>query len=379
MKIKNILSINNFVLSSLLIIFIISWPSFYYLRAPLVAIHILFFSFIIIMIYKKLYFGFGPLILLTLFIYLLIQNIVLQTELLFVFQSFLMVLLLFFTTQFATFNAINFLASKQPIYLSKILLLFYPFLAFSFTSWSRTSDPGLFMNPNTTGHISIILIPFLLLGFINKKKFIILIWLISLYIITVLESRSTLLAWLLCLLSYLIVLKFPKINFFLITILVCICTLTSMYAIDFAIWLLHDVFNLLGQYDTRFLYLGYNGRDVIWESALDRFYDEPYFGLGFGGSKFEVDGHKFDTHNGFLEILLRLGLIGTILFSIYSVNLSYMISKSNESIKPILVVSLVAIMSLATNSATFFVFNYLFLYVNILIYAAFILNKRIRV
>ncbi|WP_366521875.1 O-antigen ligase family protein [uncultured Psychrobacter sp.] len=232
------------------------------------------------------------------------------------------------------------------------------------------------MNPNTTGHISILLIPFILLGFINKKKFIILIWLISLFIITIVESRSTLLAWLLCLSSYLIVLKFPKINFVFTTILVCTSTLISVYAIDFAVWLLFDVLNLLGHYDTRFLYLEYNGRDVIWESALNRFYNEPYFGLGFGGSKFEIEGHTFDTHNGFLEILLRLGLIGTILFFIYSLNLSYMISKSNLNIKPILVVSLVAIMSLATNSATFFVFNYLFLYVNILIYVAFIFNKR---
>ena len=378
MKVGKIIGINNFILSSLLIVLLISQSGFSSLRVPLITSQIVFFSIAIIVVKRKIYLNFGVFTLIALFIYIIIQNIVLQTELIFVFQSILMIAILILTTQVSALNSKYYFESGGYLKLSKILLFLYPLLAVSFTVWSQTSNPGLFNNPNITGHISIMIIPLILLGIYDKKKWIFYLWLLALVVVVITESRSTLMAWVLCLTIYLLVTKIPKINFIGVTTLVSFTTVFSAYAIDIATWLLFTTLNLAGTYNTRFLYLKYNGRDVIWEYALNRFYEEPLFGLGFGGAKFEIEGHVLDTHNGFLEILIRLGLIGTLIFLTYILSLCYMISKSHPSFKPALIVSVVAIMSLATNSSTFFVFNYLFLYVNIIVYAFYISNKKLK-
>lgn len=377
MKLGSLFDIKSFVYSSLLIILLISYLDFLDIRVLLVTSQIVFFSIALIVIKKKLYMNFGVLILIILFIYIIIQNIVLQTESLYVFQSILMILILIMITQFSALNSNSFLGTEQYIKLSKRLLLFYPLLAISFRTWSETSSPGLYNNPNITGHISIMIIPLILIGIFDKKKLVMTLWFFSLVIVIVTESRSTLMAWALCLATYLVVKKIPKINTFGIIILVILTTIFSAYAIDIAVWLLFNSLNLSGQYDTRFLYLEYNSRDIIWEYASNRFYNQPFFGLGFGGSKFDLDGEILDTHNGYLEILIRLGLIGTFIFLIFILNLCYMISKSKSYFKPALIVSLVAIMSLATNSSTFFVSNYLFLYVNIIIFSAYVYSQNL--
>lgn len=376
MKVGKIIGINNFIISSLLIILVISQSGFSNLRVLLITCQIIFFSIAIIAVKRKVHLNFGVFTLSALFVYIIIQNIVLQTELIFVFQSILMVSILILITQISALNSEYYFESGAYKKLSKILLFLYPLLTLSFTAWSQTSSPGLFNNPNITGHISIMIIPLILLGIYDKKKWIFYLWSLALVVVIITESRSTLMAWVLCLSIYLLVTKTPNINFIGVTTLVSLTTVLSAYAIDIATWLLFTSLNLAGTYNTRFLYLQYNGRDVIWEYALNRFYEEPLFGLGFGGAKFEIEGHVLDTHNGFLEILIRLGLIGTLIFLVYILNLCYMISKSHPSLKPALTVSVVAIMSLATNSSTFFVFNYLFLYVNIIVYASYVGSKK---
>ncbi|MEX7492958.1 O-antigen ligase family protein, partial [Acinetobacter baumannii] len=124
-------------------------------------------------------------------------------------------------------------------------------------SWTESRQAGLFMNPNITGHLSVMLLPFILLG-LRKKKFIVLAMVIALLVAIITASRSTLMALLLSCAGYVFVSMFPRIKFLIVFLLILTTTLVSMYAVDFAVWLLKDVLNLVDKYDSRFLYLGYN-------------------------------------------------------------------------------------------------------------------------
>ncbi|MEX7492959.1 O-antigen ligase family protein, partial [Acinetobacter baumannii] len=107
----------------------------------------------------------------------------------------------------------------------------------------------------------------------------------------------------------------------------------------------------------------------LMEQALERFSHQPVLGLGFDGAKFEIDGHALGTHNGLLDLLLRLGYAGTALFAVFSIVIVKIASALKPPFKAVSIMALIAIFSLSTNSSTFFVFNYLFLYVLILICA----------
>jgi O-antigen ligase len=63
------------------------------------------------------------------------------------------------------------------------------------------------------------------------------------------------------------------------------------------------------------------GRTVFWEAAWDKFLEQPLAGYGFGSSRFSVlQGIGADQythlHNGYLEALIGVGLIGFIPFLI---------------------------------------------------------------
>jgi exopolysaccharide production protein ExoQ len=68
------------------------------------------------------------------------------------------------------------------------------------------------------------------------------------------------------------------------------------------------------------------GRDNIWRFALDRFMQRPFFGVGFGAlwqtgpdviqSLTQYNAYSFinQAHNGYIDILAQLGLVGLALY-----------------------------------------------------------------
>lgn len=367
-NLNKILGISSFVISSLVVIFIVSIPSLAFLRVPLLLSHIFLFFLLLLYFKKTVHFNKISLITGILLLYVLIQNLLLQEEWIVIGQAIIMVSIIFITTQIAQNTGSYFYQENQYKSLSKFLLFLLPFFCVSFLSWTETRQAGLFMNPNITGHLAVMLLPFILLG-LKNKKFIILAIGIAFVVALITASRSTLMALLLSCGGYIFISMYPKVKFPIVFILVLFTTLLSMYAVDFAVWLLSDVFHLVGNYDSRFLYLGYNGRDILMEEALTRFSNQPILGLGFDGAKFEIDGHELGTHNGLLDLLLRLGYAGTTLFALFSILLVKIASGLKPPFKAASIMALIAIFSLATNSSTFFVFNYLFLYVLVLISA----------
>ncbi len=359
--------ITPFILSSILIILVISIPAFSILRVPLILAHILFFYLTIVLFVKKVKIDIGLSIMLALVFYVLVQNLYLSEDWIVVVQSIIMPLLIIMVMQISSLRRNYFHDTEEYRKLAKVLLFILPFFMISIDAWSETRLSGLFMNPNITAHMTVMLLPFILLG-IKTKKIKLLAIAIAYLIILITASRSGLMALTLGLAGFFCISHYNKANFLFIVALVSGAMFISLFAVDIAVYLLSQ----LPQYqsDSRLLYTGYNGRDILMNLALERFKNQPWFGLGFDGAKFDIhgDGSELGTHNGLLDLLLRIGIIGSVLFFIYSLYLIYLVSKNNIIFKPAAAMSLICIFSLATNSSTFFVFNYLFLYAVMLAY-----------
>lgn len=369
LKAFNIFGLNSFIFTSIFLIFIVSLPNFGFLRVYLICIHFMIFYFFIIYRYKKIY-NKSIIIIAALIAYIFIQNIFIQDSIFTIFQAVVMTGFLFLASQIALLEADDFVKKERYKILSKILLVLLPFFFISFGDWSDFRKPGIFMNPNITSHLSLMLLPFILLG-LDKKIYKILAITIVLALTIITASRSALLALVLSLLAYFLVIKFPKINFLTLTLTMLLAIVISIYAVETAIWIFSNISYLLGGSSSRLLYTGYNGRDVLLEYAINRFETQPILGLGFDATKFNLDGHILGTHNGLIEILLKFGIIGTVIFIIFCLNLIWMASKNNNKFKPVAIMSLCAIFSLSTNSSTFFVLNYLFIYVIILVFVGY--------
>lgn len=366
-KAPKLISLNSFILSSILVIFIVSFSSFAALRAPLVVVHFALFYFLVMYKHKKLIMNKSLLVILFLVIFVVMQNIVFQGSILTVVQSIALVLFLFFTSQIALAEGSNFYYKEQYKSLAKILLILLPFFLVSFTSWSDFRKPGLFMNPNITSHLSVMILPFILLGMDQKKYKLIAVIIVSL-ITVITASRSATLAFGLGLLSYLFITAFPRSNFFTLFLLIATVLGLSIYSVEIADWASGSFTGLASSSDSRLLDTGYNGRDILMHLALERFQSQPVLGLGFDGVKFDFGGRELGTHNGLIETLIKFGIVGTSIFTLFCLYLIWMTSKHNARFKAATVMSLAAIFSLSTNSSTFFVLNYLFIYTVVLVY-----------
>ncbi|MEN2751561.1 O-antigen ligase family protein [Psychrobacter sp. FBL11] len=301
-------------------------------------------------------------------VFVVIQNIIFQGSLLIVVQSIALVLFLFFTSQIALAEGKSFYHKEQYKTLSKILLVLLPFFLISLNSWSDFRQPGLFRNPNITSHLSVMILPFILLG-LDQKRYKVFAVIIVVLITTITASRSSVLAFSLGLLTYIFVTIFPKSNFFTLFVLLASVLGISIYSVEIAEWVSGNFSSLVSSSDSRLLDTGYNGRDVLMQLALERFESQPIIGLGFDGVKFDSgSGHVLGTHNGLIETLIKFGIIGAFIFSLFCSSLIWMTSKHIPRFKAATIMSLATIFSLSTNSSTFFVLNYLFIYSLLLVY-----------
>lgn len=361
------ISINSFVISSLIVIFIVSFSSLASLRAPLVVVQFLLFYMLIVYKHKKVVMNNSLILVFMLIGYVLIQSMIFQGSIITIFQSIAMVVFLFFVSQIALTEGDEFYRKGQYKSLSKMLLFLLPFFMISFTQWSPFRQPGLFMNPNITSHLAIMILPFVLLG-LDRTRYKVLAAVIVLGILLITASRSATLAFALSLLAYMLMTRFPKSGFLGVFSLLGGILLFSIYSVDVATWVSAQFTELVSSSDSRLLNTGYNARDVLLEISINRFKAQPLLGVGFDGTKIILDGHELGTHNGLVETLLKFGIIGTSIFVAFFLSMIWMTAKQASMFKPVTVMSLAAILSLSTNSSTFFVLNYLFIYSVLLVY-----------
>lgn len=367
MKAPTLISINAFVLSSILVIFIVSFSEFAFLRAPLIVVQFLLFYMLVLYKHKKVVINNSLIFVFLLIAYVLIQGLIFQSSFITLFQSGAMVAFLFFISQIALIEGKNFYYQQQYKTLAKTLLILLPFFLISFNQWSPFRQPGLFRNPNITSHLAVMILPFVLLG-LSQRKYKYLAIVIVLAVLLVTASRSATLAFALSLLAYAVITRLPKTGFPGLFLLLGSILLASIYSVDIATWVSGRFTELVSSSDSRLLDTGYNARDVLLEISVNRFKEQPVLGVGFDGTKIILDGHELGTHNGLVETLLKLGLIGTSIFTAFFLYLVWMTSKHNSIFKPVTAMSFAAILSLSTNSSTFLVLNYLFIYSVLLAY-----------
>lgn len=366
-KAPNFISLNSFVLTSILVIFIVSFSALAPLRAPLIVVHFVLFYFLIMYKHQIVIMNKSLIVIFSLVVFVVIQSMVFQGGMLTIVQSIALVLFLFFTSQIALAEGKSFYYKEQYKTLSKMLLILLPFFLVSFTRWSDFRQPGLFMNPNITSHLAVMLLPLILLG-LDKRMYKLLAIILVALITIVTASRSATLAFMLSLFAYLFVTVFPKSNFFTLFVLIATVLGLSIYSVEIADWASSMFTGLASSSDSRLLDTGYNGRDILMQLALERFQSQPILGLGFDGVKFEFGGRELGTHNGLIETLIKFGIIGSFIFTIFCLSLIWMTSKHNARFKAATTMALAAIFSLSTNSSTFFVLNYLFIYPVLLVY-----------
>jgi O-antigen ligase len=63
----------------------------------------------------------------------------------------------------------------------------------------------------------------------------------------------------------------------------------------------------------------FTGRSVVWAELTPYALEKPIIGYGWGGfwTEAKQEALHFPAHNGYLETMLNLGIIGTILFIVF--------------------------------------------------------------
>lgn len=93
-----------------------------------------------------------------------------------------------------------------------------------------------------------------------------------------------------------------------------------------------------------------NGRNYLWELALDLFNESPIMGSGYGGYAAyaeSVDAFTTSAHNYYLQLLAELGIVGLILYLVafisaafFTAKLIIKVKKSNGSEEDIVALSI---------------------------------------
>ncbi len=250
---------------------------------------------------------------------------------------------------------------------AKSLAFFIIYLLFfvSYQDWSLTRISGIFSNPNITAHTAVMVFPFAMLFL--KKKSMLLLYFILLALLLATASRSSLLA-VLCMSIAFIACKTRPFNNSCLIMLAVLCSLTlfSWHAADLISESAELVSKALDSH-SRVFYTDDNGRDNLKEIAWQRFNNSPYFGVGSQLSKIKIGDEDFSVHNGYIELLLRYGLLGIIFLVTLFLQLFTAIMKQSNFYKTVSFVSLTGLLSLGTSSSIFFVLNYYFIWSFILI------------
>lgn len=297
-------------------------------------------------------------------IYKLIQFFYVDDDFHLIVNEMLMLFALFSVIFYASnIDSISYLKNYNIRFFLILIIVFSFFI--SYKDWSLTRISGIFSNPNLTAHTAVVLFPFVLL-FLNKRHvFFIFLLLVLLLVLT--ASRSAILALMCMSIAYFILYRYRVLGFFKVFLLVIALTLFSWFAVDLLSSFMED-FSAYFVSESRVFYTGYNGREILKQIGWDRFLSNPYFGVGSSLSKVYVDGQVLGMHNSFLDLLLRYGVFGTLLLAFLFLQILSIACDQNNGYRVASIVSLVGILSLATNSSVFLVLNYYFFWSLVLVF-----------
>ncbi|WP_154662242.1 O-antigen ligase family protein [Vaginella massiliensis] len=353
----------NFLIVSMGIIFLLQWiPA---LRVPLIVLHI---TFLFLSNWKKAKFDTISILLIIIFLYSVIQGMYIQKNLsLLKFLQSIVIMILYIMYSLYSNAIAPTIKAKHLTSLSTFILVLFGLFLVSFNEWNLTRSAGLMGNPNITAHNLVMILPFSL--FIKRnKRFYLILSVLVIYGLISFGSRSAALALGLGLLGFLYFNRIQASNkkSFLIICYIFLSVFLSYKAIEVFKYFATE-FNITpNSADSHLFYMGYNGRDILKDRALKDFNEgNVWFGAGFEGGKIksETEDTVLGVHDGFIELLVRLGYIGSFLFIVLMICfVKFILKIKNKRNQSVAIMSLVCLLSLSTNSSTFFVLNYYYFF-----------------
>lgn len=176
-------------------------------------------------------------------------------------------------------------------------------------------------NPNALAMVIYILIVFISLITLKNKNIVYKIYIvIMIYFLILTKSRTTILALFISLGIYFLLSNFKKITFkniFLVTIVILSSLLFIYIRLKDT-----ELGNFLDKISLDIFDKSlFSGRNLIWSDALNIIKEEPIFGYGIKGGNYYILSSQRGFHNFYIEITMKLGIVGLffILFYIYNI------------------------------------------------------------
>ncbi len=178
---------------------------------------------------------------------------------------------------------------------------------------------GVFMQKNLTGRFFcfLLIVSYFSFKYLKKSKIDIVMMVLSVFFILKSGSATALLVGIFCIILTSLLIGVKKVrqkNIATIFVLVVSVSILSIFISNVTV-----IFESLGK-DTTF-----SGRTIIWPKLIEMLSEDPFLGFGYGafwenGTATRIETSFYFTwivnhaHNGFLELLLDMGILGMILF-----------------------------------------------------------------
>lgn len=186
------------------------------------------------------------------------------------------------------------------------------------------SRHDLAVQPNFIGMIVLSIV--LSSIYLNSKVFLFLIYIFSFAILAITSSRASLLSVMLIL--FLELFYFREIAYFGIKKFILKIFFLFVYfsvGISYGYVFLQDMFLLNDSY--RGLDSGFSGREDRWITAFNKWFENFWFGVGYGES---ISYMNFSIDNAYLTILIETGLIGLLFYTFIMVSSIYRVIKTRQ-------------------------------------------------
>lgn len=235
------------------------------------------------------------------------------------FKSILLIFILILPISMSKLNFNN--NFYNTVFILNILYLIYLISSIIKDGVSSIGFMSYTSNPNALAMVVYIFIVFMSLIVLNNNNMVYKICLLSMiYILLFTKSRTTILAFIFSVTIYFLLCKFKKIKFRSIFLIGSVLYLVfTLFYINLPNTKLGDFLNQISLdiFDKSL----FSGRNLIWSEAIDLIKDKFVFGYGIKGGNYYIMSSQRGFHNFYIEITMKLGIIGLLFIFIYLYNI----------------------------------------------------------
>lgn len=257
----------------------------------------------------------------------------------------------------SVFGTIYYFKNKQisnDFYNGIVVCCLFIFFFYAFTAWGAYEKfiMDMFNHVNTNMIAFIVFYSYVVIYLffqtrhyrVNKKKYLVIIYILAVCMIYVVRCRTSLMAilfWGVC--NFILPSELwnnkKKVMILVMGIIVMGCIFPVIYVgLADNIELSQEIYNLTGKYL-------FTGRELIWKRLFEYMAENKLsFWIGIGSNSEYLFGQGYSLHNSYLGIVLNYGFIGVVCFMFYIVfciSSAYKRSRINNT-KKVLIISYVS-------------------------------------